>query len=83
MAPAVAEQYLPLSAVAPVPATVAGGLVAIADKIDNIAGAWVAGEKPRGSRDPYGLRRAAMGIVRICLEHDLQIRRAWRRRGAA
>jgi glycyl-tRNA synthetase beta chain len=70
---AIAEHYLPLSAVAPVPGALAGGLAAIADKIDNIAGAWLAGEKPSGSRDPYGLRRAAMGIVRICLEYDLKI----------
>ena len=50
----------------------AGALLAVADKIDNIAGAWVAGEKPSGSRDPYGLRRAAMGIVRIALEYGLR-----------
>ncbi len=61
------------------PSTVAGGLLAVADKADNIAGAWVAGEKPSGSRDPYGLRRAAMGIVRIALQYAL----ALRRRGAA
>jgi len=73
VARAIADHYLPLSAVAPAPATLAGGLVAVADKIDNIAGAWLAGEKPSGSRDPYGLRRAAMGIVRICLEHDLHV----------
>ncbi len=73
VAQAIAEHYLPLSAVAPVPATLAGGLVAVAEKIDNIAGAWIAGEKPSGSRDPYGLRRAAMGIVRIALEQGLAI----------
>ena len=73
VAQAIADHYLPLSAVAPVPATLAGALVAVAEKIDNIAGAWIAGEKPSGSRDPYGLRRAAMGIVRIALEHDLAI----------
>ena len=73
VAQAVAEHYLPLSATAPIPGSLAGGLVAIADKIDNIAGAWVTGEKPSGSRDPYGLRRAAMGIVRIALERRLGI----------
>lgn len=72
VARAVGEHYLPLSATAPLPATVAGALLAVADKLDNIAGAWVAGEKPSGSRDPYGLRRAAMGIVRIALEYDLR-----------
>ena len=72
VARAVGEHYRPLSATAPLPATVAGALLAVADKLDNIAGAWVAGEKPSGSRDPYGLRRAAMGIVRIALEYDLR-----------
>jgi glycyl-tRNA synthetase beta chain len=72
VARAVGEHYRPLSATAPLPATVAGALLAVADKLDNIAGAWVAGEKPSGSRDPYGLRRAAMGIVRIALEFGLR-----------
>jgi glycyl-tRNA synthetase beta chain len=69
---AVGEHYLPLSATAPLPSTLGGGLLAIADKIDNIVGAWVAGEKPSGSRDPYGLRRAALGIVRIALHYALR-----------
>ena len=73
VARAITEHYQPLSAVAPIPGTLAGGLVAVAEKIDNIAGAWLAAEKPSGSRDPYGLRRAAMGIVRIALENDLHI----------
>ena len=72
VAHAVGEHYRPLSATAPLPGTVAGALLAVADKLDNIAGAWVAGEKPSGSRDPYGLRRAAMGIVRIALEYSLR-----------
>jgi glycyl-tRNA synthetase beta chain len=72
VARAVGEHYRPLSATAPLPGTVPGALLAVADKLDNIAGAWVAGEKPSGSRDPYGLRRAAMGIVRIALEYRLR-----------
>jgi glycyl-tRNA synthetase beta chain len=72
VAKAVGEHYRPLSAVAPLPSSLAGALLAIADKIDNIVGAWVAGQKPSGSRDPYGLRRAAMGIVRIALEYGLR-----------
>ncbi len=72
VARAVGEHYRPLSATAPLPGTVAGALLAVADKVDNIAGAWVAGQKPSGSRDPYGLRRAAMGIVRIALEYGLR-----------
>ena len=72
VAVAVGEHYRPLSATAPLPSTLAGALLAVADKTDNIVGAWVAGQKPSGSRDPYGLRRAAMGIVRIALEYDLR-----------
>ncbi len=69
---AVGEHYRPLSGTAALPSTLPGALLAVADKLDNIAGAWVAGEKPSGSRDPYGLRRAAMGVVRIALEYDLR-----------
>ncbi len=69
---AVGQHYRPLSATAPLPETLAGALLAVADKVDNIVGAWAAGEKPSGSRDPYGLRRAAMGIVRIALEYSLR-----------
>ncbi len=72
IAKAVGEHYRPLSATAPLPGTLAGALLAVADKADNIVGAWVAGQKPSGSRDPYGLRRAAMGIVRIALEYSLR-----------
>ena len=72
VATAVGEHHLPLSATAPLPSTLAGALLAVADKTDNIVGAWVAGQKPSGSRDPYGLRRAAMGIVRIALEYSLR-----------
>ena len=73
VADAVAEQYLPVSATAPLPRTLAGALLAVAEKVDNIAGAWIAGEKPSGSRDPYGLRRAAIGIVRIGLQFSLRL----------
>jgi len=72
IAQAVGEHYRPLSATAPLPSSLAAGLLAVADKADNIVGAWVAGQKPSGSRDPYGLRRAAMGIVRIALEYALR-----------
>jgi len=72
IATAIGEHHRPLSATAPLPSTLAGALLAVADKTDNIVGAWVAGQKPSGSRDPYGLRRAAMGIVRIALEYSLR-----------
>jgi len=48
--------------------------VALADKLDTLVGFWAIGEKPTGSGDPYQLRRAALGIVRIVLENDLRIK---------
>jgi glycyl-tRNA synthetase beta chain len=68
VAVAVEEQYLPEGPDSPLPATEAGALLAAAEKIDNIVGAFAVDEAPTGSKDPYGLRRAAMGLVRIALE---------------
>jgi glycyl-tRNA synthetase beta chain len=48
--------------------------VALADKLDTLAGFWAIGEKPTGSGDPYQLRRAALGVIRIVLENDLRLR---------
>jgi glycyl-tRNA synthetase beta chain len=48
--------------------------VALADKLDTLVGFWAIGEKPTGSGDPYQLRRAALGVIRIVLENDLRIR---------
>ena len=45
--------------------------VALADKIDTLVGFWSIGEKPTGSRDPFALRRAALGVIRLILENDL------------
>ena len=50
-----------------------GALLALADKIDNLCGLMLAGEKPNGSKDPYALRRQALGIIRIILENQLEI----------
>jgi glycyl-tRNA synthetase beta chain len=47
--------------------------VALADKLDTLVGFWAIGEKPTGSGDPYQLRRAALGIIRIVLENDLRM----------
>lgn len=47
--------------------------VALADKLDTLVGFWAIGEKPTGSGDPYQLRRAALGIIRIVLENDLRV----------
>ena len=47
--------------------------VALADKLDTLVGFWAIGEKPTGSGDPYQLRRAALGVIRICIENDLRL----------
>src|SRR5690606_14512071 len=47
--------------------------VALADKIDTLVGFWIINEKPTGSGDPYQLRRAALGVIRIVLENDLRL----------
>jgi glycyl-tRNA synthetase beta chain len=72
---AIAEQYLPDSAGGPLPATEPGRVLAAADKIDTLTVSFSLGHKPTGSRDPYGLRRAAIGLCRVATEGGLTIRR--------
>src|SRR5665811_2492224 len=72
VAQAIREQYLPDAAGGVAPRTVAGALLATAEKVDNIVGAFACGEPPSGSKDPYGLRRAAMGMVTIAFMHGLE-----------
>ncbi|MBD0289984.1 MAG: glycine--tRNA ligase subunit beta [Thermoleophilia bacterium] len=73
VAAAVEEQYLPDAAGGELPRTAAGRVLAAADKSDNLAVAFALGERPTGSRDPYGLRRAAIGLCRIAVEGGLEI----------
>jgi glycyl-tRNA synthetase beta chain len=47
--------------------------VALADKIDTLVGFWAIGEKPTGSKDPYALRRAALGVIRLLLENEIRL----------
>ena len=47
--------------------------VALADKLDTLVGFWAIDEKPTGSKDPYALRRAALGVVRIVLENGVRL----------
>ena len=68
VAAAVDEQYLPESARGPLPATEAGRLLAAADRIDTLNVAFALGHRPTGSRDPYALRRAAIGLCRLAIE---------------
>ena len=77
VATAIREHYLPRAAGDQLPATRAGLAVAIADKLDTLAGIFAIGEKPTGTKDPFGLRRAALGVQRILIEKalDLDLRR--------
>jgi glycyl-tRNA synthetase beta chain len=72
---AIAEQYLPDSAGGPLPATEPGRVLAAADKIDTLTVSFALGHKPTGSRDPFGLRRAAIGLCRLATEGGLVIPR--------
>jgi glycyl-tRNA synthetase beta chain len=65
---AIYDQYLPKSMEDAVPRTVEGGLLAISDKADTIAGMFGLGLEPTGSKDPFALRRAANGVVKILAE---------------
>ena len=71
VAQAIREQFLPDVAGGVVPQTLAGALLATAEKVDNITAAFACGEPPSGSKDPYGLRRAAAGMVAIAARHGL------------
>lgn len=72
---AVAEQYLPDSAGGPLPETEPGRVLAAADKIDTLGVSFALGHRPTGSRDPYGLRRAAIGLCRLATEGGLTVPR--------
>jgi glycyl-tRNA synthetase beta chain len=56
-----------------VPADPVSIAVALADKIDTLVGFWAIDEKPTGSKDPYGLRRAALGVIRLVVENQLRL----------
>src|SRR5262245_25937355 len=70
---AIEEHYLPDSADGPLPHTEPGRVLAAAEKVDNLTVAFALGQRPTGSRDPYGLRRAAIGLCRLAVEAGLQI----------
>jgi glycyl-tRNA synthetase beta chain len=70
---AIDEQYLPDAAGGPLPETETGRVLAAADKVDSLAVAFALGQRPTGSRDPYGLRRAAIGLCRLALEGNLEL----------
>ena len=73
VAAAAEEHYRPLGPSDAVPDAPVSVAVALADKLDTLAGFWAIDEKPTGSKDPYALRRAALGVIRIVLSNDLRI----------
>lgn len=73
VAAAIAEHYWPRFSGDALPATRAGMALAIADKIDTIVGIFAIEQKPSGTRDPFGVRRAALGLLRILIEQRVDL----------
>jgi glycyl-tRNA synthetase beta chain len=73
VARALREHYLPRSAGDALPLSATGVALAIADRLDTLAGIFAIGEKPGGNKDPFGLRRAALGIQRILIEQNREL----------
>ena len=73
VARAIAEHYAPLGPGDACPKAPVSVAVALADKIDTLVGFFAMGETPTGSKDPYALRRAALGIIRLILENGLRL----------
>ena len=67
------EQYMPRGAGAELPTTLTGAAVAMADKLDTLVGIFGIGMLPTGSKDPYALRRAALGVLRILIDKKLDL----------
>ncbi len=73
VADAIADHYKPLGPNDACPNQHVSVVVALADKLDTLAGFFFVGERPSGSGDPYALRRAAQGVIRIILENELRV----------
>jgi glycyl-tRNA synthetase beta chain len=73
VAAAIEEHYKPQGPNDRIPTSPVSIAVALADKLDTLAGFWAIDEKPTGSKDPYALRRAALGVIRIVLENELRL----------
>ena len=74
IAAAAEEHYKPQGPTDTVPTAPVSVAVALADKLDTLVGFWAIDEKPTGSKDPYALRRAALGVVRLVLENGLTVK---------
>lgn len=70
---AIEEQYLPVQSGSRLPESATGQLLAIADRLDTLAGIFAAGKRPTGNKDPFGLRRAALGVIRILIEAGIDV----------
>ncbi len=70
---AIKEHYLPQGPGDPVPTNPISIAVALSDKLNTLVGFWVINEKPTGSKDPFALRRAALGIIRILVENEMKL----------
>ena len=73
VATAITEQYAPARAGAPIAATPAGQALALADRLDTLAGIFAIDRRPSGDKDPFGLRRAALGVLRTLIEGNLSL----------
>ncbi len=73
VAQAIREHYLPRFSGDALPETLTGVCVAIADRVDTLVGIFGIGQAPTGAKDPFALRRAAIGLLRLCIEKKLQI----------
>ena len=67
------EHYKPQGPSDDVPGDPVSVAVALADKLDTLVGFWAIDEKPTGSKDPYALRRAALGVIRLVLENEIEL----------
>jgi len=74
VAAAIEEHYKPLGPTDVVPTDPVALAVALADKLDMLTGFWAIDEKPTGSKDPYALRRAALGVIRIVVENKVELK---------
>lgn len=73
VATAIQEQYLPKFSGDELPKTKSGIAVALADRLDTLVGLFAINQPPTGSKDPFALRRAALGVLRILVEHELPL----------
>lgn len=73
VAMAIKEQYMPRFSGDKLPVSAAGSVLAIADKLDSMVGMFAIGQPPSGSKDPFALRRSAIGILRILVEGELDL----------